>query len=743
VDLTRFNPDGYNVLYGFPAYRVFIFGQEVTADVTAVTVQWQEGLQPGTCNITLANKNYRYTITHNDMLQIAKYRNVPLDALEKLKDNTMPKALQVPASEILARTNDYTAFNPIGDDDLAHDPSRGSQNIKQNVVSAKIHAGSMPLPDALEGEQVTIGQTVTNLPTPAYRFHFQVGKYIFHPMDPIRVFERDPYDPDVWYYMFSGLVSDIASSKDTSGDSTVTITAEQPSKLLRYARFTANPGLTDIAQLAVREGITADVAFISAYATSMAHLTVPEIMYAMMFGINAFGNFTMPNTIGERMGAIDVNNSVRGANQADLNPAFPSGTLENSPQAVETADTVSENVFSAHGQSVLRKRKWGVGHIKLAGSKIFIYGPTSTGTTQGATPNNPNSGLPLALGAPVPISQDPSASLETYQRYIDHTVRPSDAKDLYAEVGATDAEVASLPTTVKDTITLIGSRPDLYPVDGGRLIMLLPRDVAGQNSSITSIAFTASFALTTEWASRADIIAEVLERVEFSWYVSPKGDYIVEFPLYDFSPSAFGDYGAAWDIPLSDTMTYDTALSDAQLYTQAVCVPEIFQNYPLPASAKVGRTQAVILWHLIGMYGVRQAPISPRGYIATKAGARIYAHYSLNRLNSNTFTMDANVVPNLCLWLNRPVMMNVIDHYGTVHGITHNITWGTPGDMTTRMQLAYMRGWDGTINKQTLEKQYYTIGGVMGRPLNYALIFNPNEADIATPIPSGSSGEGF
>ena len=87
-----FNPKGFTVQYGFPAYRVFIFGQEVTCDVTSVTANWHDGLEPGTCAITLANKNYRYTITHNDMVQIAVYRRVPRDQIEKIVDNSMPLA---------------------------------------------------------------------------------------------------------------------------------------------------------------------------------------------------------------------------------------------------------------------------------------------------------------------------------------------------------------------------------------------------------------------------------------------------------------------------------------------------------------------------------------------------------------------------------------------------------------------------------------------------------------------------
>jgi hypothetical protein len=744
------DPRGYTSQYGFPAYRVFVFGQEITADVIAITNEWGVGVQPGTCQITVVNQNYKYTITHNDMLQIAKYRSVSSELLSNLIDYSMPIALREPATEVLARTNDYVAFNPIGADNIAHDPSGKSLEAKQKVVGAKIRAGHMPYPANIPGEQVIEGQKVSNLPTPAYRYHYHVGKPIFHPMDPVRVFERDPYDPSIWYYAFTGYVSELSTHKGADGECTLTIACEQPSKLLRYARFTSNPGFTDISQVAVRDAILADVAFFSPFAVSMANLTLPEIIYAMMFGINAFQTNTLPNTLplgsgANRFGAININSSVAGQ------PLDANG--------VEIAAEATENVYSANGYSTLRRRKWGVGHLNLKHSKIFIFGPAPATPTQGSMPSNPNDGLPIAMGEPVLISQDTKASLEKYQEAIDHIVKTTDLSTLRAKTDSAtpieepgyqfsnilsreDLRGSSTIEEIEATITIIGSRPDIYPVDGGRVFMLLPRDVAGRNSSLASIEFIGSFALTTDWASRADVISEILDRIEFTWYVTPKGDYVVEMPLYDFAPSDFGVYGNKWYIKLEDTISMGTVFSDQNLYTLAVTHPSLIQNLPTPQSKDFARNMSVILWHLIGQYGVRQIPIQPRGYVYTTSGAQYYAHLCINRANANTFSQSADIVPNLCVWPNRPVMMDIIDHYGTVQNITQNITWGTPGDMTTNIGLSYMRGWDGTLKRSPDEphvpiKQYFTIGGMMGRPLNYALLFDPN-LRLEVPIPSGT-----
>jgi hypothetical protein len=780
ADFATFNPEGFTVQYGFPAYRVFVFGQEVSCDVTSVSVNWHDGLEPCTCSIMLANKNHRYDITHNDMLQIAAYRRVPKEQLGKLIDNTMPLALRVPTDQILSGSeSSYTAYNPIGSDDVAHDPSGVYKSIKQNVVMHKLSAGGVLIPmeapagydvsnpgvssspefwSAAEkeqavnkaGEWVFYGQKPTNQPATAYRFPFQVGKPIFHPYDPVRVFERDPYDPNIWYYMFSGFCSDFTTTRDSHGDSSMQIVAESPSKLLRYGRFTTNPGIVDVSKVAVREAVVNDVTLRNVFKNAFAYSTLPEIAYAMLFGINAFGQ---PDGI---TGPINVNNSLAPTNYTnkynvtstfdnDLRKAAGLATNDildvSSPWAVlETPDTVTETMWCANGKSDVTRRKWGIGHIKLDGSKVFLYGSDQSGTSSGTTPNDPNGGIPLAMGSPEVITD-----LEQYQDYINHEVKLSDYETMRATGVITPNEWPTRPTTILDTITIIGQRPDIYPVDGGRLIMLIPRSFGGQNAAVTSREFISSFSLNTEWTTRQDVLSEIVERIEFVWYVSPKGDYIIEFPLYDFAPSDFGSYEELWTIPLPETQSIDTTFTDSKVYTQGVMTPSIIQNFETftPVGRQMGRLEAVTLWHMVPTFGVRQAPIQSRGYVNSLAAARVYAHYCLNRLNADAYTQTANITPNLNIWLNRPVMMDIADHIGTVRSVTHNITWGQNGDMSTVMGLSYMRGWDGAIDNTdpiNPTKVYSTVGGIMGRPLNYKLLFEPNPS-ISQPLPSGSTSE--
>ena len=142
---------------------------------------------------------------------------------------------------------------------------------------------------------------------------------------------------------------------------------------------------------------------------------------------------------------------------------------------------------------------------------------------------------------------------------------------------------------------------------------------------------------------------------------------------------------------------------------------------------------------MVGTYGIRQLPLQPRGFIATELGARVYTAACLNRANADAFSQTADVIPNLNIWINRPVMVNMTDHYGTVRTVTQNISWGSRGRMQTTMGLSYMRGWDGTIKQNEdggYDKIYYTIGGIAGRPLNYYAMYNPGQLGTLSPTPS-------
>lgn len=68
----------------FPAYKVFIYGKEISSDIMSVRVNQSGGSlerTPGTCQITLANQLEKYTITHEDMIYIGAYKTSEIEGV--------------------------------------------------------------------------------------------------------------------------------------------------------------------------------------------------------------------------------------------------------------------------------------------------------------------------------------------------------------------------------------------------------------------------------------------------------------------------------------------------------------------------------------------------------------------------------------------------------------------------------------------------------------------------------------
>ena len=75
---------------GFPAYKVYVYGEEISADVMSVRVNQSGGSlerTPSTLSITLANPMEKYTLTHNDMIYVGKTKTSVLDTAAEYLDN--------------------------------------------------------------------------------------------------------------------------------------------------------------------------------------------------------------------------------------------------------------------------------------------------------------------------------------------------------------------------------------------------------------------------------------------------------------------------------------------------------------------------------------------------------------------------------------------------------------------------------------------------------------------------------
>lgn len=637
----------------FPGYRVFIFGYEVTEDVIDISIQNHDGRAPNTCTVQLVSPNNRYFMTATD---IAKMKG------DIIQDDDEDKEISI----------------------LDDSP------VKKIIVDKK-----RSFPNAIIDMPPAIPD-FNAAPHVAVRYPFQASKPIFHPMDPIRVFERDPFNPNRWYHMFAGFLSDFVDTDGYNRDQILTITAEDPSKLLRYARITTNPGVFDIKQRAIYDSVVADIAKFTPHVSMFHNMNLPQILHAMLFGLDTFASKSAKD-----YGLLDV----------DLHDKL--GTKYSFYEPIMSAKSSPDTKVG--------RRRWGCGHANLRHSMVFMYGADKADLDKSKMP----AGLEL---------YDGQIRLDQYQTFIAHDVKTSDLNTMMAEAvtGYTrDAKVN--PNNIQDIIKEIGEHPEIYPVDGGRLIMLLPSGLGPNNNDlIIKEIIKGDINLNTEWTTRAELLYDVMERIEFSFYCSPRGDYIVEFPLIDFDPDDFGFFEDDFTIRTNDTISAESTFTDSKVMTQAISVQQIVKNWDNMSNALSYQIHqhTVNLWHLMPLFGVRQTPVVPKGYISTPDGAKLYGYIQLNKINADAYSSTMNILPRITAWLNRPFRLVAKTHVGTTKSVNHKITWGAQGDVSTTIGLYAMRGWDGETEiiddgagGTTKVRVYTPIGGHASRPFNYKTLF--------------------
>jgi hypothetical protein len=685
------------VRHAFPAYRIFIFGVEVTEDVFDVNIQYNVGRAPNTCTITLGNEFDKYILTTNDFKNIF---NVGAEAIA-LGFDVEREEFELGGTDII---------NKI-DKEILNKVNEIQEEIKRDILKAKVNIRikNVEQPD-IAGKFG--GINVRQYTADASRYPFQAEDPIFHANDPIRVFWRDPYDPRKWYHMFSGFLSDFDDSVDENLQKTLTITAEGPSKILRYARVTTNPGIID-AQAIVQSEV--DASFRSAYSEGFSGLTLPELFFILLFG--------------------------------------------NSPD-IDDGTRFKLSTTSKFGTKVRQTKFKSVGNFNFSNSIMLEFGPESTEEVPFIYQN---------------IATGKVNSLSVYQSIIDHEVKETDLIEMVLDTDearfAVEGDKPNFPKnsngniTTESIIEYIGTRTELYPIDGGRLIMLLPKSLHPEiNREVLLRDVLRSFALNTEFKSRLGIIYDVVDRLEFIFYESPKGDLICEFPLYDFDPDDFGTeeiphystsngfiskvdnisrgpFGSRYIITKRDTYNFSKGMSDEKIRTQIVAPWHYLQNYTeVGTSREVQKPSVVTLRHLVPLYWLRLEQVDPKGYIASNEAALLYAQILLNKTNADARNLGINTVPNLGLWINRPIFFTPRRCIGILMSLGHDITWGMGGSMNTRLNMNYIRGWDGLLDNEG--KIVYTpIGGQPSRPLDYKLLFKLKDINKGAERPPSDTSE--
>jgi hypothetical protein len=717
------------VRYAYPKFKVFIFGVDITQDVLSVNTTNHDGAAPNTCQITLANELDKYILTTEDVVALnkLKFTNDQLD-IPWLRNETFTPADPTTERGGLLSIGS-TAFQQALNTGFAG--TKYSVLLKKNQVVQNVDRSSLV---DIFGRQIQGTRFADYYGSVIKKYPLTDGSPIFHPMDPVRVFMRDPFDPGRWYYHFTGFVSDMVDNVDQNNTKTLTIVAEDPTKLFRYTRIFINPGIIDANVVIEKQDMRAQ----SFYSHFMKGFNLPEVFFTLIFG----------------------------------------------PDRVK-AEKILEHQHSGSGNSNLTTSVRGIGHFAFDTSGVFTFGPPPDQPLNQSAQQQREAPATKLLDVKPEINLP---SLKVWQSIVDHEVQPSDLYTMAAQetreanpgtlVEAANATYDALG--IEGVVDEIGKHPEVYLVDGGRLLMLIPNSLGADNNKVIINDIIQAYPLNSEWSSAGSVMYEVIDRIQFIMYCSPRGDIVIEPPLYDFDPDDFGmdsipstdlvntlstvgtantpdaagslvsvlgnaesqipgtprgPYGPNYVLTRGNTYRWEAAFIDEKVYNVATAPHSIFQNYEsLPNTSIIGDLAVVKIPHLIPLYGVRQIPLTPRGYIASTDGALLFCHIALNKLNADAHTFKVDLTPNIQMGVNRPIYIQGRNCISTIKQVTQSLTWGEEGDMETSIDVYATRTWDGHVARENLNQPVYSpIGSFASRPLDYNILFGnqavPNITD--------------
>lgn len=593
------------------------------------------------------------------------------------------------------------------------------------------------------------------------------GSTCFHSQDTVRIFLQDPYDPYVWYYGFSGYLTDDSDVIDVNGNKTVEFTFEDVTRPFKYSRIAINPQISNPEALASIN----DTIIYAGFKEGFSQLSVPESLFFQVFG-------------GE---PLYISNE-------DLNLS------------------AKEPTVSSAGVEGPRARKieyiQGVGNFDLLNSSIFILGKEENVALAPANPDDLKKGE-RKFYQMIEQFVIRDFNLQQYQSAVDHRVKYEDLK-LVREDGDSDftelrrywyqdiinqverdKQSGILNLTIEDspiwnTMTYIGENEDVYPVSG-RLIMLFPGSLNPTTNTKVLVEDVASYSFNqSNFQTRFSIMKLYADRLDFSFYASPRGDLIFEMPLYDFHPDDFGldetipaganrgiytqienngrgwpeyigtqssrdvyeldakdfsgpSYAHAFTIAKNHQIgTYSRSFSDAAIRTLVTTGYYNIQGFLVGGESRgaLGTNIGEVAEALIPSFGIRHEIVNPHAYISTPEAAKLYAGIQLNKMNSAAMQIRVDIDAKFDLFLNRPIRIQEREILGTLRSVTHEIDVGGRSISTSNIQLDNTRIWTGGINKKVksvggeYRKIFEPIGTEAAKSIDYGTLFKrPGDED--------------
>lgn len=562
----------------FPAYRVFIFGYEVTEDVVEVRVNHSGGSaerSAGSCSFTLLNPYDKYIINHADMISIGKGRNaVKNEYGEKIKqalDDSMyvfscEEEIEAALAQDTATMMEALMAEGRSEDESIRilnkiyeirDKTKDDLSVAWNDAYVPGWYKREVLNKKMAFSQETKPEVHSNLvkysPETIFDYPMQEGDCIFHANDPVRIAFRDPYDPRVWYWMFSGFMDTFTENVGTNNESLVAITCTDVSKMARYALVNTNVGAFDQdVTKQLQEISNVSTQNVSLYQEFFGNLTLFEILETLFFGAESLSGVVtelstayvaamsnedlwvylaseMKDGIGE---FAEVVNSMKDKAEQE-GEGLASVIWSHFPSAEEYRNQVKAHYINKEIKAT-SGRLQGRNLPAVSGPRGIFFKRASKKVGLSAFFLGDLSDEDKAIGQEM---QD----LGLWTSILNHRVCESDLQTMSVDGNIHfEGDVA----TIDNIISTVGTDLTNFPVGSGYVFYLGPAKLGSDlGRNVMDKGLTQSISLHSTFRDRLSLIYDLAERIDFRFYATPRGDLVFEMPLYDFGPEYFATGG--------------------------------------------------------------------------------------------------------------------------------------------------------------------------------------------------------
>lgn len=568
--------------YAYPAFKVFIFGQDVTEDVVEVRINQSGGSAertPGGCSFTLVNQNDNYLITFRDMLKINESKEAFKEyAKEKIKvfeddysakiidrvaqfQDTQGQFIELSDTAGFAYQNEKAEF--IEDIKAINEANK---LLEEKISNMFLYDWASNIPGAIKSQvlQEKLSCTFihsqvskdTNMLEYSYGeigdYPIQQGDCIFHPNDPIRIAFRDPYDPRIWYWMFAGFMDSFTENTSENLESYITITATDVTKMLRYSLVQMSTGVLDpnVDQIVLGFEQAAETGFIP-YNQIFANFSIYEVLETLFFGGNSTDKILYESTVNQILSMSDLDKQVFlqahcGMTDVDVEVMMSSNPIDANVKISDYLFTTKSSMLQSMNFPPITSP---APFFKAKDSKGGVVKFSRKDSLQGVYMyymGDPDK-MDEAYGEQVP-------SLSRWNKELHHMVVTDDLTRMLTsgETGVSNPSAL----TVEQIVEEIGRNKVKYPVGSGRVYYLTPHRLNGDlGRNMIDKSMGGSISMHSEFRDRLSFVYDLAENIDARFYATPKGDIVFEtVHFYDFDPEQFVDTSPVSDTDISQKM---------------------------------------------------------------------------------------------------------------------------------------------------------------------------------------------